>query len=107
LSIDLTKISSTRTANRSEVERVVLSMPVGSLVRVRWLERLDVDELDPGIDLEEIDNRDPVMIVEWHKDLSFIDVNGDVVVEFTCLWRGGLYMTTSYCIDEVVRVEED
>lgn len=107
MSVDLTRINSTRTASESDADKVIRTMPIGTLVRVRWLESVNADELDPGIDMKEIGNSDPVLILEWHRHLSFIDVNGNTVVEFTCLWRGGLYTTTSFCIDEVVREVED
>ena len=104
MSVDLSSIKSTSSpAPKNSVEGVMKAIPAGSLVRVRWVERLDAEEWDQGISIENSD--DPVVVVEWQPEYSFVDVNDLVAVEFTCLWKGELFRTTSYCIFEVLSRE--
>lgn len=101
MSVDLTSIkSSTSPAPKNTVDGVMKAIPVGSLVRVRWVERLDAEEWDAGISID--DKSESVIVLEWHPKTSFVDTNGLVAIEFTCLWHGEIFRTTSYCIDEVL-----
>jgi hypothetical protein len=82
------------------VKSLIREIPVGSLIRVNWLEKLDADEWDAGIKIDDIS--ECVVILEWHPKSSFIDTNEKVAVEFTCLWRGELFSSTSFCIEEIM-----
>lgn len=101
MSVDLSSIKSTSSpAPENTVAGVIKAMPVGSLVRVRWLEKLDAEEWDAGIHID--DTSECAVILEWFPKSSFIDTNEKVAVEFTCLWRGEIYSSTSFCIEEII-----
>ena len=101
MSVDTSSIkSSTSPAPKNSVKGVMQAIPTGSLVRARWVERLDAEEWDQGISIGE--DEEPVVVLEWHPEFSFVDVSGFIAVEFTCLWKGDLFRSTSYCITEVL-----
>lgn len=101
MSVNLSSIkSSSSPAPKNSVAGVIKAIPVGSLVRVRWVERLDAEEWDQGINIE--GDGESVIVLEWFPKTSFVDVNGLVAVEFTCLWRGKIFRSSSFCIDEVL-----
>lgn len=103
--VDTSRIQSTRTPKRrSDIKKLMCDIPVGSLVRIRWAERIDAEEFDQGVHIEEREDfsSESVVVLEWHPKSSFVDTNGNTAVEFTCLWRGELFKSTSYCIDEVL-----
>lgn len=98
-----------RQASESEALASVARVPVGSLVRVEWIDELDSDEMDPGISLNRngTDLGEIVLITKYLSRSAFKLVEGGPpIVEFECLWRGKLMCSTSSCITEVVDRKE-
>lgn len=87
-----------------EVEAVTRRAPPGSLVRVNWVDELEVDELDPGIPLDQDGSRgELVLVTRYLPRSSFRPIDtGPVILEFECLWRGRIMASTSSCITSVV-----
>jgi hypothetical protein len=97
-----------RSTNKAEVQKLLEDIPVGSLVRIRWVEDLDSDDLDPGIDLDGPRSDDPrgeiVMITRWLIDTAFSRPEFGTILEFECLWRGRVMRSSSFTIGQVVEV---
>lgn len=94
-----------RQTSESEALASVARAPVGSLVRVEWIDELDSDDMDPGISLNQNGTKqgEIVLITKYLSRSAFrLMEGGPPIVEFECLWRGRLMCSTSSCITEVI-----
>jgi len=90
-----------RDSATASASRVIEGVPVGSLVRVRWLEELDSGDADPGVDLSGHPG-ETVVVTRWLTDTAFCRPGHGLILGFECLWRGRIMRTSTYAIERVI-----
>lgn len=85
------------------------SIPLGSLLRVKWIENPNVDAEwgdhllwfeDELQDANNTDaNNDIVMLLEW---MPFI-LNSQNIITFKCLWEDNIYYSSTAAINSIVK----